>query len=68
MSKYFPQSEQVATPEKPPCEQPRRRRCLDIEYKRRHGCADKWDLVLFLIIGFMLGFGLGLLFKIAGAG
>ncbi len=46
---------------------PPRRRCLDIEYRRRHGCADKWDVVLFMVIGFMLGFGLGLLFKIAGA-
>jgi len=65
MSASFEKSESVQTPAKP-CEPPRRRRCLDIEYKRQHGCADKWDLVLFLIIGFLLGFGLGLLFMGVG--
>ncbi len=50
-------SESVQTPAKET-----RRRCLDIEYKRRHGCADKWDLVLFLIIGFLLGIPLGIVF------
>jgi len=54
-------SESVPTPAKE-----ERRRCLDIEYKRRHGCADKWDLVLFLIIGFKLGLGLGIIIGIGG--
>lgn len=51
-------SESVTTPAKPDA----RRRCLDPEYKRQHGCADKWDLVLFLIIGFLLGMPLGIVF------
>ena len=53
-------SESVTTPAKDAA--PPRRRCLDPEYKRQHGCADKWDLVLFLIIGFLLGMPLGIVF------
>ncbi len=63
MSNNLQRSESVTTPAKP-CEPPKRRRCLDIEYKRRHGCADKWDLVLFLIIGFLLGIPLGIVFVV----
>lgn len=39
---------------------PPRRRCLDIEYRRRHGCADKWDLVLIATSVGLAMFSLGL--------
>jgi len=58
-------SESVPTPAKPdPCAKPRRR-CLDIEYKRRHGCVDAIDLILAMAASGLLGGGLGLLIGLA---
>ena len=60
-------SESVPTQAKPDaCAKPRRRRCLDIEYKRQHGCADKYDVALIGISLFLAGFGLGIMFGIGG--
>ncbi len=48
---------QKLEPAKPP-----RRRCLDIEYRRRHRCVDQVDVVLIATSAFLSGFGIGLLF------
>jgi len=59
-------SESVQTPAKPDaCAKPRRRRCLDIEYKRQHGCVDTIDLVLAVASSGLLGGAVGLLIGLA---
>ena len=55
----------MPTPAKQACEQPGRRRCLDIEYKRQHGCVDVIDLILAMAASGLLGGGLGLLIGLA---
>lgn len=58
MSNNFQKSESVTTPAKPDA----RRRCLDIEYKRRHGCVDQVDVILIALSTFFCGIGLGIVF------
>lgn len=53
-------SESVTTPAKP-----ERRRCLDPEYKRRHGCVDVIDVLLIAMSTLCSGTGLGIVIGLA---